>query len=151
MIDERIAIIMRGSAHIFASCVSMKVKYADVSIDIKYTIPTRITSILTSRGRSWPLAIFRYKGFAKIYYFTYAYISVRSNKFTCSRIMKRPNRLLKIPKLFLRKVNCEPKTHAVVSCEYSHLAISQRYQQKLEDFGKWEVCPHKADAHLPPA
>ena len=105
---------MRGSAHIFASCVGMKVKYADVSIDIKYTIPTRITSILTSGGRSWPLAIFRYKGFAKIYYFTYPSISVRSNKFTCSRIMKRPNRLLKIPKLFLRKVNCEPKTDSIV-------------------------------------
>ena len=100
---------MRGSAHIFASCVGMKVKYNDVSIDIKYTIPTRVTLILTPGGRSWPLAIFRYKGFAKIYYFTYLSISVRSNKFTCSRIMKRPNRLLKIPKLFLRKVNCEPK------------------------------------------
>ena len=62
---------MRGSAHIFASCVGMKVKYNDVSIDIKYTIPTRVTLILTPGGRSWPLAIFRYKGFAKIYYLMY--------------------------------------------------------------------------------
>ena len=76
MIDERIAIIMRGSAHIFVFCVGMKVKYADVSIDIKYIIPTRITLILTSGSRSWSLAIFRHKGFAKIYYFTYPYISV---------------------------------------------------------------------------
>ena len=115
MIDGRIAIIMRGSAHIFVFCVGIKVKYADVSIGIIYIIPTGITSILTSGSRSWSLAIFRYKGFAKSDYFTYPYISVRSNKFTCSRIMKRPNRLLKIPKLFLRKVNCELKTYAVAA------------------------------------
>ena len=110
----RIVIIMRGSAHIFVFCVGMKVKYADVSIDIKDIIPTRIAWILTSGSRYLPLAIFRYKGFAKVFFFTYHYVSVRSNKFTCSRIMKRPNRLLKIPKLFLRKVNYEPKTDAVV-------------------------------------
>ena len=34
MIDGRIVIIMRGSAHIFVFCVGIKVKYEDVSIDI---------------------------------------------------------------------------------------------------------------------
>ena len=123
---------MRGSAHIFASCVGMKVKYANVSIDITYTIPTRITSILTSGSRSCPLAIFRYKGFVKIYYFTYPSKSVRSNKFTCSRIMKRPNRLLKIPKLCLRKVNCEPKTDAVVS-HYVATIFLQKARMKQQE------------------
>ena len=79
---------MRLCAHIFVSCVGMKVKYADVSIDIKYIIPTPIAWILTSGSRYLPLAIFRYKGFAKVFFFTYHYVSVRSNKFTHLRILK---------------------------------------------------------------
>ncbi len=60
---------MRYYAHIFVSCVGMKVKFADVSIDVNDIIPARVTSILTSGSRSWLLAIFRYQGFANIMLF----------------------------------------------------------------------------------
>ncbi len=62
-------IIMRYYAHIFVLCVGMKVKCADVSINVNGIIPTRVILILTSGSRSWLLATFRYQDFAKSFIF----------------------------------------------------------------------------------
>ncbi len=56
---------MRYHAQVFVLCVGIKVKCVDVPIDVNDIIPIRLTLILTSRSRSWLLAIFCYKSFAK--------------------------------------------------------------------------------------
>ena len=107
MIDGRridhYALLCTHHNNIFVLCVGMKVKQADVLIDVNDVIPTCVTLILTSGSQSWLLTIFRYQGFAKkLFFLTYPYVSV-SNKFTCSRILKRPNRLLKYQNCFCEK------------------------------------------------
>ncbi len=62
-------IIMRYYVHIFVLCAGMKVKCADVLIDVNDIIPICFTLILTSQSQSWLLVIFCYQGFAKKLFF----------------------------------------------------------------------------------